>query len=241
MIIRKIFLIIFGLGVVLNAQNIVNTIGGKSATDKFIVENIDNEAGLIVTGEGKIGIGITDPGGLLHIRQYGDDSKQLVVGSVNQPSLEWFFRVDNSANLSLNNEGLTTASLYIGNTGKVGIGTTTPTEELDLNGSMNLNGEVYRKSTTGSANLVPIAYGYIYSDGTISTGTGNFTCSKLTSNRYEITITNVNYWYGNYITIVTPSTGFANSNSSSGKLIVDIFDNTGSQIKGYFQFVTYKP
>jgi hypothetical protein len=113
------------LGLV-NAQGITNTLGGDTADDKFTVENISSEAGLVVTGEGNVGIGVTSPEGTLHSRQYGDDSKQLILGNSNQPSLEWFFQVDNSANLSLNNEGISNSPIYISNTGNIAIGTNDP-------------------------------------------------------------------------------------------------------------------
>ena len=98
---KLIYLILVGLIVSVNAQGITNTLGGDTADDKFTVENKSSEVGLVVTGEGNVGIGVTSPEGTLHTRQYGDDSKQLILGNSNQPSLEWFMRVDNSANLSL--------------------------------------------------------------------------------------------------------------------------------------------
>ena len=52
---RKLLLIIFGLVTLINAQGITNTLGGNTAADKFIVENSDSEAGLVVTGEGNVG------------------------------------------------------------------------------------------------------------------------------------------------------------------------------------------
>jgi len=58
---KKLLLIIFALITLTNAQGITNTLGGNTANDKFIVENSDLEAGLVVTGEGNVGIGTTSP------------------------------------------------------------------------------------------------------------------------------------------------------------------------------------
>lgn len=60
--------LVLGLITFINAQGITNTLGGNTANDKFIVENSDSEAGLVVTGTGNVGIGTTSPSTLLHGR-----------------------------------------------------------------------------------------------------------------------------------------------------------------------------
>ncbi|MFC1785977.1 hypothetical protein ACFLZA_01265 [Candidatus Neomarinimicrobiota bacterium] len=50
-----------GLIKIINAQGITNTLGGNTSNDKFIVENSDSESGLVVTGEGNVGVGTTNP------------------------------------------------------------------------------------------------------------------------------------------------------------------------------------
>lgn len=58
---KKILMItVLTIGLI-NAQGITNTLGGNTAAEKFIVENSDSEAGLVVTGEGNVGIGTTNP------------------------------------------------------------------------------------------------------------------------------------------------------------------------------------
>lgn len=58
---NQIITLTFGLLTIINAQGITNTLGGNSADDKFIVENSDSDAVLVVTGEGNTGIGTTNP------------------------------------------------------------------------------------------------------------------------------------------------------------------------------------
>ncbi len=74
-----------------------------------------------------------------------------------------------------------------------------------------------------------IAYGMIQDDGTIKSGTGNFSCAwNATSDRYEITITGESYLCWDYATVVTPMASapyIPVTNSISGKLIVYIFDS----------------
>ncbi len=81
---KNIFVtIIFIVGIMTtsNAQGITMTLGGNTADDKFIVENSDSEAGLVVTGEGKVGIGTTSPLAKLHIN--GDDGT-VFIGTLNK-------------------------------------------------------------------------------------------------------------------------------------------------------------
>ena len=115
---------------------------------------------------------------------------------------------------------------------------------VNAHGDVNLRGEMTNESKTGSANLLPIAYGMVRSNGTVSTGTGNFNCSwNNTYKRYEIAIEDENYFWLNYITQVTPNTGGRQVTTSSvgGKLLVYLYDQSGNKVQGYFQFLTYKP
>lgn len=66
-IIMITFIAILNLTDFLNSQGISNTLGGNTSTDKFIVENSNSEAGLVVTGEGKVGIGTTTPTSKLEV------------------------------------------------------------------------------------------------------------------------------------------------------------------------------
>ena len=52
----------------------------------------------------------------------------------------------------------------------------------------------------------PIAYGYINTNGTVASGSGNFTSVfDWANNWYAITITGRNYFFTNFSTVVTPS------------------------------------
>ncbi|HEY6503350.1 MAG TPA: hypothetical protein VIZ28_05190 [Chitinophagaceae bacterium] len=57
--------------------------------------------------------------------------------------------------------------------GKIGIGTNDPVEKIDIAGNLRVSGKINRQAT-GTANMIPIAYGRINADGTIAAGTGNF-------------------------------------------------------------------
>jgi hypothetical protein len=84
----------------------------------------------------------------------------------------------------------------------VGIGTATPAAKLDIQGTINLSG----KLTAPNGASMPLAYGFINSNGSFSVGTSNVSSLfNATSNWYEITITGVSYFFASFVTVVSPS------------------------------------
>ncbi len=85
--------------------------------------------------------------------------------------------------------------LYVhSGTGRVGIGTTSPTEKFEVQGNTRLIGNLalngsatilnnveitgkVQRPETGANNLVPVCYGRVNNGGQILGGTGNFTCN----------------------------------------------------------------
>jgi hypothetical protein len=62
----------------------------------------------------------------------------------------------------------------------------------------------------------PVAFGFINADGTIASGSGNFTCTWNGLNlRYELNITGETYYWTDYTTIAT----LASHNSAAGAII----------------------
>jgi hypothetical protein len=74
-----------------------------------------------------------------------------------------------------------------------------------------------------------IAYGAINGLGNVYSATTNVSCTwDGVNKRYEITISDENYYFQNYVTIVTPIGGFgtyATTNSYNYKLLVYMFQN----------------
>ncbi len=68
------------------------------------------------------------------------------------------------------------------------------------------DGELNRNGITGTADLLPICYGKIRSDGTILGGTGNFSANKTGNGQYEISISGetVSSNPNQYIIIASP-------------------------------------
>ncbi len=95
-----------------------------------------------------------------------------------------------------------------------------------------------------TAAIGPIAFGSISSSAAISSGSGGYTVVyDNTSNRYEITITGETYHFTNYTSLVTPASSTVSSfrtSSVSGKLLVYLYNSTGTPIQGNFHFIVYK-
>ena len=89
-----------------------------------------------------------------------------------------------------------------------------------------------------------VAAGFIEWDATI---TENYNIESVTWNSalsfYEISIIGVDYFYSDYVTLVTPAythARTATTTSMANKLVVCLFDNVGNKVQTAFQFVTYK-
>ena len=95
-----------------------------------------NEARLVIQRAGNVGIGETSPSARLEIRGSGATSATTA------------FRVENSnasASLTILDDGTSafnTSHLYVSSSGRVGVGTTTPTADLEVDGnSIYLRGQ----------------------------------------------------------------------------------------------------
>lgn len=122
---------------------------------------------------------------------------------------------------------------------------------FDIVAAINSDGSAKFKSVQFEDNTVqttaavgPIAYGFVQSNGNVSSGSGNFSATwNAVDNRYDITITGENYFWTLFTTNITSGSAAIDRirvSSSNGKMIVFLYNDTGSLIQGNFQFVTYK-
>ena len=122
--------------------------------DSLRIQTSGDEDRLILTQSGNLGLGTT-PSTLLHLNNTGDVELRIQTASSNgNPSIQFYNNTgeaaeiysswtDNSLRFQTggNNDRLT-----IKNDGKVGIGTATPQNELNVIGDINATGEVYRNN-----------------------------------------------------------------------------------------------
>ena len=163
------------------------------------------DAGGISYGSGNIGIGAasspsyplnihTDSDRPINLTSLGTDNYMAYNNSSGYVGYSGVFTGDKDMDFGtgfLNGTGkvhlVTNAipKLTVAANGDVGIGTTTPTVKLDVDGDIKTSGEIYGPSS-GSANMIPRAYGRIDANGTIISGTGNFTVNRVADGNYVI-------------------------------------------------------
>lgn len=145
--------------------------------------------------------------------------------------------------------------MCIDTSGNVGIGINSPAYKLDINGTARVSGDFsttgdinmttgeINRSSTSTANLVPICYGSITTPTTINSGTGNFTIAKTATGVYQITITSESYSNTGYTSVVSPVNSAAiivTTNAAANKLQVNTFNAAGTATDTDFHFTVYK-
>lgn len=126
----------------------------------------------------------------------------------------------------------------------------TLTASTDLSTSDLKTARKAQPAPTLLTGLTPIAMGNVLSDGSRWSGTPAWTSryepdatTFPPTPRYEITIPGENYYYLNYVTVVTTlnyKDATAVVDSGNGKLYVHVFDADGNFTQSNFSFLTYK-
>ncbi len=113
-------------------------------------------------------------------------------------------------------------------------------------GGIRAAGQITQSYAPGTTDLAtPIAYAFINNTGSVASGTPNVSSVwNNTLRRYEIEIENEDYFFNEYVTVVTSVSADISprTSSSSGRLLVYL-ESTINQndLQASFQFVTYKP
>ncbi|MCG8330897.1 MAG: hypothetical protein MI974_24610 [Chitinophagales bacterium] len=247
----------FGTGVATHTTNNGTALEAISEDGVAAYLSAWGDGHALIVDEGNVGIGIEDPEARLMVRGEDGVSSDIIIEGEQQASLglritsgEEHSYVQNWIHGDIYGVKIWQQSFSEDPDEGWAISSANPIVDfgdghaVNAHGSINLREELNNEEKTGSANLLPIAYGMIRPNATIGTGTGNFSCSWNNSiKRYEITIDDESYYYQNYITQVTPISGGREVTTSSvgGKLLVYMYDNNGNRIQGNFQFLTYKP
>ncbi len=118
------------------------------------------------------------------------------------------------------------------------VGLTGPEGPQGLAGPAGATGPTGPAGPAGPSMIV--AMGRVSSTGSVGEAL-NVTSVTWNSGlqRWEITLTGINYYYLDYVTLVSSYSGYADHDSVSGKLLVEIFASNGTPIKEGFSFVVF--
>ena len=132
--------------------------------------------------------------------------------------------------------------MTIKNSGNVGIGTTAPTAKLEVNGDFKTSGEI-QTTATGTANMIPIAYGQISADGLIESGSGNINVVRTETGSYQIRVSGAGSSFDWVVSATRHSAfpSFISVLNAPSSLHVKVHNLAGDPINGRFSFVIYIP
>jgi hypothetical protein len=113
-------------------------------------------------------------------------------------------------------------------------------------GDTYVTGTMLKRYAAGTSDpAIPIAYGFINTDGSVAAATPNVSSVYNASlNRYEITIAGETYYFNEYVTVLTAVSLpplLTMTDSVSGQLLIYLRNASGNPVQRWFQFVTYKP
>ena len=158
-----------------------------------VFENLGGAKMYFNAGGANVGLISASTGGDLHLSSLGNDTY-----------------------VSLNTE------LYVTEGQRVGIGTGSPEEKLDVRGNVKILGSIamageITKTNVTEGSFLPLCYGKVSFGGERSSGSSNFTSENLSTGRYKIYNPSILY---NSTIIVT-------LNSSNAQIIASAGCNTG--------------
>jgi hypothetical protein len=113
---------------------------------------------------------------------------------------------------------------------------------INPQGDIDIEGKITKTSSTGNSSLIPLCFGKIDFDGTIISGTGNFTSVRLSTGFYQISCAGIS---SNSVVITTSNT--ANRSSSGLAFDDETIDMTVTSISthaledGILHFIVYNP
>jgi hypothetical protein len=209
-----------------------------NSLERFNIYNSISGDVVSISGIGNVGIGITPES---NRRLYVDGASLGACLFVNNSKYTNTLRAINSGSSAagyFQNDGAE-YTIYAKNIG------TGPAAYFD--GTLQVAGgntSEINRSQTGSANIVPVCYGFVDRDGIKNLGgsTNNFTVYKVSTGIYEITITGETYSQNTHCAIASlGDPGFINTYPFSGKLRIVTSNTNATQTDKEFSFVIYRP
>ena len=137
--------------------------------------------------------------------------------------------------LNDNNFSIVTSALYKGL--KInGLGDVNMTDDLKVDGEIH-------SANTGAANMMPMAYGFVTSNGTLKASSGNVSVSRTALGKYMVTITGQSYNDDDFVAVFSHahSRKSLGHEESASKIAVYITKNSDDAYDdASFSFIIYK-
>ena len=169
-------------------SSVINAIGISGVNASLIFNRSTTTAttqSMIIDGDGNVGIGTTSPGTKLHIAETGTISPALFIDTARYGASIIGDGTSNSQYLlNLQSNGGSTDVMRVQSSGNVGIGTTSPSQKLDVNGAVNIDGTLFVNTTNNHIRLVDTD-----NTGNFSVGVNtNFQIRDINANTTPLTI-----------------------------------------------------
>jgi hypothetical protein len=113
--------------------------------------------------------------------------------------------------------------------------------QINASGDIDLDGKITRNAATGTASLTPYCYGFIRGNGSIETGTGNFTVQRVETGIYYITCPGLTLTNSIVFANSRYRSHFVNGSPQNGVIQLGATDLNDVQIDTDFYFIVYKP
>lgn len=138
--------------------------------------------------------------------------------------------------------------MRVDDSGNIGIGAVSPLEKLDVNGNIRSTGNVVltsgkvTRTNTGSANLVPIAFGSIQDNNAVLAGSGNWTTNSVATGHKRINIPGVSLNISTHTIVGSTSASFPVFTSFlivNNNLEIFTYNSSGTLVNVPVSFVVY--
>ena len=235
--------------------NTISGVAGGIAYNSATINGLDfrtngNSTKVVIKGDGNMGIGDTSPNARLHVSKGTSGSSYFsTAGVVFEDDSDMFLQFSTP---SAEENGLLSASEFTtiraglifrpDSSVQIRTGGNITKFSVDKSGNTNTVGEI-RRTSTGSANMVPICYGSVDANGAILSGSGNFTVALTPPGNYELTITGETYTNSGYATNASPVSSnprFLSIGNTAGKLVVKTWTSAAALVDTAFHFVVYR-
>ena len=187
---------------------VYEAITDRTASSDFNLMNLKSSTNskFLVRGDGNVGIGTASPDTLLHISKNSSNS-QLTLERTGS-STGKFKIYTNTNSLFIYDEGQTSHRMMINSSGNVGIGTTSPSAKLHVNGVITANDSIQVQNDDSGficRNAAGTVIGTVGAESSSTPNIGMFTVRDNGNNRIVLNANGNSYFNGGNVGIGTTS------------------------------------